>query len=105
MLADLGHRLLRPEVKAVKIHPALSSVYPDHPGYRTDLSYVLGGRLLSPDRLTSTVRAFGVERVLFGSDFPYFDPEDSLDYLGSTGLSASVLELVMGGNADRIFAV
>lgn len=177
MLADLADRLLRPEVKAVKIHPALSSVYPDHPGYLgfyrlaeeagvpvvshggssagafyeseidycapasfvpvlerfprltlvvahlgqpfyddlvalghrypnlcTDLSYVLGGRLLSPDRLASTVRAFGVERVLFGSDFPYFDPEDSLGYLGGAGLSASELELVTGGNADRIFA-
>jgi predicted TIM-barrel fold metal-dependent hydrolase len=175
--ADLGDRLLRPEVKAVKIHPALSYVNPDHPGYLgvyrlaeeagvpvvshggssagtfyeseidycapanfvpvlerfprltlvvahlgqpfyddlvavghrypnlcTDLSYVLGGRLLSPDRLVSTVRAFGVERVLFGSDFPYFDPEDSLDCLGGAGLSASELELVMAGNAERIFA-
>ena len=46
-----------------------------------------------------------VERVLFGSDFPYFDAEDSLDYLGGTGLSANELELIMGGNTERIFAL
>jgi predicted TIM-barrel fold metal-dependent hydrolase len=178
MLADLGDRFLRPEVKAVKIHPALSYANPDHPGYLgvyrlaeeagvpivtrggssagafyesgidycapanfapvlerfprltlviahlgqpfyddlvalghtypnlcTDLSYVLGGRLLSSDRLASIIRDFGVERVLFGSDFPYFDADDSLDYLGDAGLSAGELELVMAGNAERILAL
>jgi uncharacterized protein len=162
-------------VRAIKIHPALSYVPPDHPGYLevyrlaqdagvpviahggssagsfyesrveycapanfvpvldrfprltlvlahlgqpfyddllalarrsprlcTDLSFVLGARLLPPERLVSTVRAFGVERVLFGSDFPYFDPEDSLDRLGAAGFSAAELEMIGAGNAERV---
>lgn len=74
-----------------------------YPRLYTDLSFVLGARLLSPERLVSTIRAFGVERVLFGSDFPYFDPEDSLDRLADAGLTAGELEMIGAGNAERIF--
>jgi predicted TIM-barrel fold metal-dependent hydrolase len=59
--------------------------------------------MLAPERLVATVRAFGVERVLFGSDFPYFDPEDSLDYLAGAGLTEGELDMVRSGNAERLF--
>lgn len=70
----------------------------------TDLSFVLGADLLPGDALRDTIRAFGVERVLFGTDFPYFDPGRSLDRLQTCGLSPGELELVMGANAERLFA-
>ncbi|WP_028920859.1 amidohydrolase family protein [Pseudonocardia acaciae] len=176
MAADLADLVGRPEVRAVKIHPALSHVMPDHPGYLevyrvardagvpvishggssagsfyesateycapshfvpvldrfpgltlvlahlcqpfyddlltlgerrpglcTDLSFVLGAGLLPADRLVATVRAFGVERVLFGSDFPYFDPEESLDRLAGAGFTAGELDMIRAGNAERVF--
>lgn len=176
MTADLADLVGSPDVRAIKIHPALSYVLPDHPGYLeiyrvareagvpvishggsskgsfyeseveycaprnfvpvldrlpgltlvlahlgqpfyddllalgeryprlcTDLSFVLGARLLPPERLVSTVRAFGIERVLFGSDFPYFDPEDSLDRLATAGFTAGELAMIRTGNAERIF--
>lgn len=51
----------------------------------------------------SAVRAFGVARVMFGSDFPYFDPEDSLHRLAAEGLTAGELEMLGAGNAARVF--
>jgi hypothetical protein len=75
----------------------------DHPNLFTDLSYVVGAGHLSGRRLRSAVRAFGVERVLFGSDFPYFDPEKSRDSLDAAGLTASEFEAVCSGNAKTLF--
>ena len=68
----------------------------------TDLSFVLGADLLPGIALRDTIRAFGVERVLFGTDFPYFDPESSLERLLTCGLSPDELELVTGANAERL---
>lgn len=53
-----------------------------YPRLCTDLSFVLGARLLPADRLVPTVRAFGVDRVLF---------------------SADELAVIGAGNAERIF--
>src|SRR5437016_5246146 len=64
------------------------------PNLVTDLSWVLGAGLVEPDRLRELVRAIGVDRVLFGSDFPYFDPEASLDRLLEAGLSPAETAMV-----------
>ena len=53
--------------------------------------------------MRDAIRGFGVERVLFGSDFPFSDPERSLDFLTEAGLSSSELEMVVSGNAENIF--
>lgn len=84
-------------------HDELVAVAERHPGVCTDLSFVLGARLLPPAQLASTIRAFGVERVLFASDFPFFAPEDSLERLEAAGLTPGELEMVRAGNAERIF--
>jgi predicted TIM-barrel fold metal-dependent hydrolase len=74
------------------------------PNLYTDLSFVLGADLLPGDALRYAIRAFGVERVLFGTDFPYFDPEASLDRLTDCGLSDDEFTAVIGANADRVFS-
>jgi predicted TIM-barrel fold metal-dependent hydrolase len=74
-----------------------------HPNAYTDLSFALGARLIEPERLRHTVRTFGVDRVMFGTDFPFFDPADSLDYLSSAGFTAGELEQITGANAERVF--
>jgi len=75
------------------------------PNLRTDLSFVLGAGLLEPGGLARTVEAFGVERVLFGSDFPYFDPTASLDALGSCGLDDDAVEAIAWGNAAELLSL
>ena len=176
MLADLDDKERRFHIRAIKIHPALNFVLPDHPGYKpiyefaqqrnlvvvshggaslapsyrsetsycapgnfapvleafgrlrlvvahlaypytselaelsqaypnlyTDLSFVVGTGALGGTELRDVVRGFGVERVLFGSDFPFSDPERSLDYLSEAGLSSSELEMITRGNAEELF--
>lgn len=73
------------------------------PNLHTDLSFALGADLLPGDTLRDTIRAFGVDRVLFGTDFPYFDPDTSLDRLESCGLSDEEVAAVTGANAERIY--
>lgn len=75
-----------------------------HPNLHTDLSYVLGAELLVGDPLAAAIRAFGVDRVLFGSDFPYHDPISSIDKLNACRLSDSERDQVTTGNAVRLFA-
>jgi len=56
----------------------------------------------SPADLVGLVRSIGVERVMFGSDFPWYDPGHSADRAaGLPGLAPAELEAVLGGNATR----
>jgi predicted TIM-barrel fold metal-dependent hydrolase len=178
MIRHLRDRVSRHGIRALKVHPALNFVFPDHPGYApifelareaglvvvshgggsggglydseidycapenfapvlaafpevtfviahlghpyvdslvelsasfpnlySDLSFVLGAQLLDQPALKKAVRSIGIERVLFGSDFPYFDPEESLDYLVSSGFSEPELDALTLANARRIFAL
>lgn len=54
------------------------------------------------DKLGTAIKSFGVDRVLFGSDFPFFDPEESLDALSAAGLSDGEFEMVTGGNFEKL---
>jgi hypothetical protein len=76
-----------------------------YPNLHTDLSFVLGAELVSAEALPGVIRGFGVERVLFGTDFPYFDPAISLERLEALDLSKAETELVAAGNAARLFGL
>jgi uncharacterized protein len=75
------------------------------PNLYTDVSLVLGERRMPDNELVGAIRAFGVDRVMFGSDFPYFDPEACLDGLLASELSAMELDAVGAGNAAALFAL
>lgn len=108
--ANFGPLLVEfPTVALIVAHLAhpyvddLTRMAGDHSNLFTDLSYVVGAGHLVGERLRSAVRAFGVERVLLGSDFPYFDPEESLDRLDAAGLTAGEFEAVSAANAKTLF--
>lgn len=48
------------------------------------------------------IEKHGADRILFGSDTPWEDPSDSLEFLHSAGLSGEELELIEHLNAERI---
>jgi len=58
---------------------------------------------LTPARAREIIRAFGAERVLFGTDFPMWDAADELRVLRGLGLAREELELILHANAEKIF--
>lgn len=51
------------------------------------------------------VRAHGADRVLFGSDCPWGDPAETVDFIRSLSLSDAEKEAILGGNARRLLGV
>lgn len=62
----------------------------------------------SADALRCACRAFGADRLLFGTDYPYCtEPEfrRHLSYLDECGLDAGALEQVRGGRAEALLGL
>jgi len=57
---------------------------------------------LSDAAFTALIREIGVERVMFGSDFPWFDPADGIKRLLRLDFSELEKRLLLGENAIRI---
>lgn len=56
---------------------AESALYGKYPNLWTDCSSTLFA--MSPERAVALIRHFGVERVLFGTDYPLWEPREELD--------------------------
>ncbi len=98
-----------PKLKMVIAHLAYPHVEDmielmiDHQNLYTDLSFVLGNSPLSDKDFCKIISSIGAGRVLFGSDFPWSDPEKDIDRLLGIGLTDRELELVTRENAERLF--
>ena len=57
---------------------------------------------LTPEESLKLIRGYGAHRVLFGSDYPMWDPGAELQYLYKLGLSASELDMILHQNAERL---
>lgn len=56
-----------------------------------------------PPALRSTLALLGPERVMFGSDYPFWDPERSYATLEATGLDPETTTAIRESNARRLF--
>jgi predicted TIM-barrel fold metal-dependent hydrolase len=56
---------------------------------------------LGPRRTTELIRIYGAERVLFGSDYPMWNPAEELERFGANDLSDAERELICWRNAER----
>lgn len=83
---------------------SLARTYPD---LRFDCCAVIsnteaeGG--LSDADLTALIKKIGVERVMFGSDFPWYDPAIAMERLLRLDFSEQEKRLLLGENAIRIY--
>ena len=80
-----------------------------HPGFWFDCSEMVSwlGAPRAPrlDEFVRTVRAVGVERVLYGSDYPWYAPADGIRRLREmTAFSSSERESILGANAAYVFS-
>jgi hypothetical protein len=56
---------------------------------------------LGPRRTVELCRAYGIERVMFGSDFPMWSPVTELNLIESMGFSQAEFEAITWHNAER----
>ena len=68
-----------------------------------DTAYI--AQFLPPKQCLRIIRNHGADKVLFGSDSPWEDPADTLQYLRSLGLTDGVLEQITHRNAERILGI
>lgn len=60
---------------------------------------------VSRDTAKRLISLYGADRVLFGSDFPMWDPKDEIEYLLSLGLPTEDLEKIFYKNAQQLFGI
>jgi predicted TIM-barrel fold metal-dependent hydrolase len=60
-----------------------------------------------PDALLASVKTYGIDRVLFGTDYPYWTGDaynHAVEYLATAGLTEAELAAIRYGNAEALFA-
>ena len=61
---------------------------------------------LYDERIYRTISALDLNRkFLFGSDFPILQPSRYLDGIKKSGMSDDEMEMVMGGNVQRLLGI
>lgn len=60
---------------------------------------------LSPDTAVDIIRRYGVDRVLFGSDFPMFSPDSELVRFMKLPLTDEERRIILSENALKLYAV
>jgi aminocarboxymuconate-semialdehyde decarboxylase len=58
-----------------------------------------------PPALRSTLEFLGPDRVMLGTDYPFWDPQLTMATIGAAGLSEDVAERVRRGNAEALFGL
>lgn len=69
----------------------------------TSSSYGFLGRDI--DNMKRLISMWGTDRILFGSDFPMWDPADELEWLMRCGLSDADTEKILHGNAEKLLQI
>ncbi len=81
---------------------SLGAMTPNGDGYYSTPESL---QLLSDGQFVRLVRAFGAERVLFGTDSPWGEAADSLRRLRALPLTDRELTAILGGNAQTLLAL
>jgi hypothetical protein len=99
VIAHLGHGFWDESVELAKKY---KNVY-------FDTSAVLSGvehlRVLTDEEGADLIRSLGVERVMFGSDYPWFDPRMDLKRFLRLPLKPSEKQKTLGENARNILGI
>jgi predicted TIM-barrel fold metal-dependent hydrolase len=60
---------------------------------------------MSDGRTLELIRAWGAERVLFGSDYPMWTPADELGVIKRIALSEREREMILHGNIEKLLKI
>ena len=99
VIAHLGHGFWDEAVELAKKYPRALF----------DTSAVISGvehlKVLSNDAFADLIRKLGVDRVMFGSDYPWFSPAASLRHILQLPLKPDEREKILGENARHILGI
>lgn len=65
-----------------------------------DVSYTFGH--LDSERILQIIKGHGIERVLFGSDFPFSSPDSDMEYINRLDLTDEEKDMILSGNALKL---
>ena len=60
---------------------------------------------MSTEQFCRIVKSIGADRVLFGTDSPWADQLQSISAVRKSGLSEEEIDLILGGNAQRMLGI
>ena len=60
---------------------------------------------LSAEHATTLIRAWGADKVLYGTDYPMWPQDDDLDAFFALGLSEQENRMILSENAKRVFRI
>ena len=60
---------------------------------------------LQKDTAKRIIKTYGADKVLFGTDYPMWSPEDELEYFLSLGLDEREIMSILNINAKKLFGV
>jgi len=83
----------------------LMDLFESCPNLFTDLSFVLGNAPYDDGTLVKMINRFGPDRVLYGSDYPWSDPEKDILRFMRLKLTDSEQERIVYRNAVELFGV
>ncbi len=96
VMAHLGQGFLNEAISLARTYPNL----------QFDCSAIISGvaaKSVSDTDLTAVMKEIGVERIMFGSDFPWFDPLESIERLLRLDFSEREKQQILAENAIRIY--
>jgi len=99
VVAHLGHGFWDESVALAKKY---SNVYFDTSAVVSGVEHL---KVLSDDDAVELIRNLGIERVMFGSDYPWFSPAASLEAVSRLPLTSSEKEKILGKNAEKILGI
>ena len=99
-----------PHLSIIAAHLGGWGVWPQAADLLSDLGHVFVDTsstlaFLPPDEAVSLIRRFGRERVLFGSDYPMWRPEEERRRFLSLPLTADEQEAILWENGRRLFGI
>ena len=99
VVAHMGHGFWDESVELAKKY---SNVYFDTSAVVSGVEHL---KVLSDDDATELIRKLGIERVMFGSDYPWFNPAMDLKRFLRLPLTPAEKEKILGENAKAILGI
>ncbi|MGC8810504.1 MAG: amidohydrolase family protein [bacterium] len=100
ILAHLGKSFF---TESLEVAQKFGNIYLDTSAVITGLES--DKKFFNDEEIVEFIRAIGVSRVLFGSDWPWFDPLPAIEKIQKLPFNDKEKQMILGENAARVFNI